>query len=65
MNQLKEYYIHKVFEYMKKNQIFKSLELCIRILEELEGLKTMKNEKGEKITATIDNKCKGALPPKR
>lgn len=35
------------------------------MLEELEELRINRNEKGDKVMATIDNKIKDAGPPKR
>lgn len=38
------------------------------MLEDLEGLKVFgkgNQEKGDKITVTVDNKIKGSLPPKK
>ncbi|KAM3132962.1 hypothetical protein pb186bvf_014958 [Paramecium bursaria] len=65
-NQIKEYYIQKVFASLKDNNIGKSLDLCLKLLEDLEGLRTMKNnEKGEKIAVRIENGCKGSMEPKR
>lgn len=51
---------------MKDNNIGKSLDLCLKLLEDLEGLRTMKNnDKGEKIAVRIENRCKGSMEPKR
>ena len=35
------------------------------MLDDLEGLKVYSKETGDKIVVTIDNKIKGALPPKK
>ena len=55
-----------MFASLKDNNIGKSLDLCLKLLEDLEGLRTMKNnEKGEKIAVRIENGCKGSMEPKR
>ena len=48
----------------------RSLNLLVKLLEELEGLRVLPRggsggDRGEKITVTLDNKIKGALPPKK
>lgn len=43
----------------------KSLDFSIKLLEEVEGLKFNKTEKGEKLIFIIDNKNKVAFHPKR
>jgi hypothetical protein len=35
------------------------------MLDDLEGLKVYSKETGERIIVTVDNKIKGALPPKK
>jgi hypothetical protein len=40
----------------------------VKLLEDLEGLKLFgkgSHEKGDKITVTVDNKIKTAMPPKK
>ena len=46
----------------------RSLSLLVTLLEELEGLRVLNRgggNKGDKITVTLDNKYRGALPPKK
>jgi hypothetical protein len=46
----------------------RTLSLLVKLLEELEGLRVMtrgSSERGDKISVTLDNKIRGALPPKK
>ncbi|CAD8080232.1 unnamed protein product [Paramecium sonneborni] len=72
MNKLKQNYIEHIFDNVQNNTTEKCLDLCIKLLEEVEGMKYLKQdsfEKGEQIDQNIliiiDNRCKNAQHPKR
>ncbi|CAD8161453.1 unnamed protein product [Paramecium pentaurelia] len=72
MNKLKQNYIEHIFDNVQQNTTEKCLDLCIKLLEEVEGMKYLKQdsfEKGESsgqnMLIIIDNRCKNAQHPKR
>lgn len=67
MNKLKQNYIEHIFDNVQQNTTEKCLDLCIKLLEEVEGMKYLKQdsfEKGESsgqnMLIIIDNRCKNA-----
>ncbi|CAD8081645.1 unnamed protein product [Paramecium sonneborni] len=71
-NKLKQNYIENIFGNIENNTTEKCLDLCIKLLEEVEGMKYLKQdsfERGESndqnIMIIIDNRCKNAQHPKR